>query len=115
MTLVPDGAPANVTARNLSSTELFVEWDRLPEKYLHGVLLGYQMNLTRVATNVTEVVKILPNVTSHRFSGLVMYNCYVISIAAINEIGIGVVSQGVILWTDEGGKVFCLFSSFSSE
>lgn len=112
MTLVPDGAPANVTARNLSSTEVFVEWDRLPEKYLHGVLLGYQMNLTRVATNVTEVVKILPNVTSHRFSGLVMYNCYVISIAAINEIGIGVVSQSVIVWTDEGGRFSVCFLHF---
>ena len=109
MTSVPDGAPAIVSARNLSSTELFVEWERLPEKYLHGVLLGYQMNLTRVATKVTEVIKILPSVTSHRFSGLVIYNCYVISIAAINEIGVGVFSQDVIAWTDEGGKVLCLF------
>ncbi|XP_022795633.1 uncharacterized protein LOC111334203 [Stylophora pistillata] len=99
---VPDGAPAIVSARNLSSTELFVEWERLPEKYLHGVLLGYQMNLTRVGTKVTEVIKILPSVTSHRFSGLVIYNCYVISIAAINEIGVGVFSQDLIAWTDEG-------------
>lgn len=42
--------------------------------------------------NVIEVVKILLNVISYWFFGLVMYNCYVISIVVINEIGIGVVS-----------------------
>ena len=95
-----------MTARNLSSTELLVEWLPLPKQYIHGVLLGYRLNFTRDTTNLTEVISIPPNVTSHHVSGLMMYTCYVINIAGVNEIGVGVPSHDVIAWTDEGGKLF---------
>lgn len=104
--LVPDGAPPNVTARNLSSTELVVEWDPLPTEYTHGDLLRYQMNFTKDETNVTKVLSILPNITKYHVTGLEMYARYVISLAAVNEMGVGVFSDDVIVWTDEGGK-FC--------
>ena len=106
--LVPDGAPPNVTARNLSSTELLVEWNPLPTKYIHGILLGYQMKFTRDKTNVSKVLNILPNITKYHVTGLERYTRYVISLAAVNEVGVGVYSDDVIVWTDEGGKLLCL-------
>jgi len=83
----------------------------LPAKYIHGVLLGYQMNLTRDNKNVTKVLNILPNVTNYHVTGLERYARYVISLAAVNEVGVGVYSDDVIVWTDEGGKLFSIFLS----
>ena len=97
-----------MTARNLSSTELLVEWNPLPTKYIHGILLGYQMKFTRDKTNVTKVLNILPNITKYHVTGLERYARYVISLAAVNEVGVGVYSDDVIVWTDEGGKLLCL-------
>lgn len=111
--LVPDGAPPNVTARNLSSTELLVEWNPLPENYIHGALLGYQMKFTRDETNVTKVLNILPNITNYHVTGLERYARYVISLAAVNEVGVGVYSDDVIVWTDEGGKLCLILSIFA--
>ena len=108
MFLVPDGAPPNVTARNLSATELLVEWEPLPEKYLHGVLVGYCINITSGKTNLTKILNIPPNATNHRIMGLEKYTRYVISIAAINDIGMGVYSDDVTVWTEEDGKVVCM-------
>lgn len=101
---VPDGAPPNVTARNLSSTELLVKWDPLPTKYIHGVLLSYQMNFTKDKANFTKVIHIPPNVTNHHVTGLDRYTRYVISLAAVNEVGVGVSSDDVTVWTEEDGK-----------
>jgi len=84
-----------------------VEWYSLPAKYIHGVLVGYQMNFTRDKTNVTKVLNIRPNVTNYHVTGLERYAPYVISLAAVNEVGVGVFSHDVIAWTDEAGK-FCL-------
>ena len=111
--LVPDGAPPNVTARNLSSTELLVEWNPLPENYIHGALLGYQMKFTRDKTNVTKVLNILPNITNYHVTGLERYARYVISLAAVNEVGVGVYSDDVVVWTDEGGKLCLILSIFA--
>ena len=97
-----------MTARNLSSTELLVEWNPLPAKYIHGILLGYQMKFTRDKTNVTKVLNILPNITNYHVTGLERYARYVISLAAVNEVGVGVYSDDVIVWTDEDGKLLCL-------
>ena len=107
---VPDSAPPNVTARNLSSTELLVEWDPLPEIYIHGVLLSYSINLTRDGFNFTKIDDIPPSATSHRITGLEKYARYVISMAAINDVGEGVSSDHLAVWTDEDGKfnlAFC--------
>lgn len=97
-----------MTARNLSSTEILVEWDPLPAKYIHGVLLSYQMRFTKNKANATEIISIPPNMTRHQVTGLEKYSRYVISLAAVNEIGVGVASDEVTVWTEEDGK----FASF---
>lgn len=86
-----------------------MEWGPLPTKYIHGVLLGYEMNFTRDKTNFTKVLNILPNITNYRVTGLERYTRYVISLAAVNEVGVGVFSDDVIVWTDEDGKLILNF------
>ena len=86
-----------------------MEWNPLPAKYIHGVLLSYQMKFTRDETNVTKVLNILPNITNYHVTGLERYARYVISLAAVNEVGVGVYSDDVIVWTDEGGKLCLTF------
>ena len=95
-----------MTAKNLSSTELLVEWDPLPAKFIHGVLLGYSINLTRDETNFTKIASIPPSATSHRITGLKKYTRYIINMAAVNEVGKGVSSDDVIVWTEEDGESF---------
>ena len=102
--LVPDSAPSNVNARNLSSTELLVQWDPLAEKFIHGVLVAYSINITRDGLNFTKINDISPLATSYRITDLRKYTRYVISVAAINEVGEGISSDHVIVWTDEDGK-----------
>ena len=97
-----------MTARNLSSTEILVEWDPLPEKFIHGILLGYIINFARDGINLTRIVNIPPSATSHRITALRKYTRYVINIAAINDVGEGVSSDDVIVWTEEDGKWFYL-------
>lgn len=95
-----------MTARNLSSTELLVEWDPLPAIFIHGDLLGYSINLTRDGTNFTKIANIPPSATSYRITGLKKYTSYIINMAAVNEVGKGVSSDDVIVWTEEDGKSF---------
>lgn len=97
-----------MTARNLSSTELLVEWDPLPAKFIHGVLLGYRIKLTRNGINFTKIVNISPSATSHHITGLKRYTRYVLNIAAINDVGEGVSSNSVTVWTEEDG-IFIVF------
>ena len=62
------------------------------------------MKFTRDKTNSTKVLNIPPNITNYHVTGLERYTRYVISLAAVNEVGVGVYSDDVIAWTDEGGK-----------
>ena len=52
----------------------------------------------------TKIANIPPYATSHRIPGLKGYTRYVINVAAVNEIGVGVSSDDVIVWTEEDGK-----------
>ena len=86
-----------------------MEWDPLPKKYIHGALLNYQMNFTRAEANFTKVIIIPPDVINHHVTGLMKYTRYVISLAAVNEIGLGVSSDDVIVWTEEDGMLYFIF------
>ncbi|KAJ7390412.1 hypothetical protein OS493_025669 [Desmophyllum pertusum] len=59
------------------------------------------MNFTRAEANFTKVIIIPPDVINHHVTGLMKYTRYVISLAAVNEIGLGVSSDDVIVWTEE--------------
>ena len=105
---VPDRAPSNVSARNLSATELLVEWKPLPKESYHSVLLSYRINISTSEINFTRIINVSPNTTNHRITGLDTYTRYVVSVAAVNDDGQGVYSDDVIVWTEEGGKLIFL-------
>ena len=60
----------------------------------------------------TKIANIPPYATSHRIAGLKGYTRYVINMAAVNEIGVGVSSDDVTVWTEEDGKFFIDFILF---
>ncbi|XP_073231551.1 neural cell adhesion molecule L1-like, partial [Porites lutea] len=98
----PDRAPSNVSARNLSATELLVKWEPLPKESYHSVLLAYRINISKIEINFTRIINVPPNTTNHRITGLDTYTRYVVSVAAVNDVGQGVYSDDVIVWTEEG-------------
>ena len=106
--LVPDRAPPNVSARNLSATEVLVKWEPLPKESYHSVLLAYRINISTNEINFTRIINVPPNTTNHRVTGLDTYTRYVVSVAAVNDVGQGVYSDDVIVWTEEGGKLIFL-------
>lgn len=105
---VPDRAPSNVSARNLSATEVLVEWKPLPKESYHSVLLSYRINISTSEINFTRIINVSPNKTNHRITGLDTYTRYVVIVAAVNDVGQGVYSDDVIVWTEEGGKLIFL-------
>ena len=66
--------------------------------------MAYNINIARDGLNFTKIDDICPLATSHRITDLRKYTRYVISMAAINEVGEGISSDHVIVWTDEDGK-----------
>lgn len=97
-----------MSARNLSATELLVEWKPLPKECYHSVLLSYRINISTSEINFTRIINVSPNTTNHRITGLDTYTRYVVSVAAVNDVGQGVYSDDVIVWTEEGGKLIFL-------
>lgn len=87
-----------------------MKWDPLPARYIHGVLLSYQMNFTKDKTNFTKEISIPPNVTKHHVTGLERYTRYIVSMAAVNDVGVGVYSNDVTAWTGEDGKLCYIFN-----
>lgn len=63
------------------------------------------MKFIRDKINVIKVLNILLNIINYYVIGLERYVCYVIFLVVVNEMGVGVYSDDVVVWIDEGGKL----------
>ena len=91
-----------VTGFNISATAVNVSWSLIPEKYRHGIIIGYRVYYQdeyRHSESVT--VPASPrNVILNDFFSHTLYN---ISVAGITKAGEGWNKTSVSIYTNTGG------------
>ena len=103
MSPAPGEPPQNVTAYNVSSTSLHVEWKEVKKTSRNGIILGYLIKYKKsngkyLLKNITSPTKLHTVI-----SGLSVWTEYSVSVAAYTKVGLGP-SANVTVSTDEGSK-----------
>ncbi|KAJ7365081.1 hypothetical protein OS493_007727 [Desmophyllum pertusum] len=101
---VPDAPPASLTAWNLSSTSLHVQWNPIPFGYRHGNILRYKVEIkpdeqTRLGHKAIHYTES----RSLTISGLQKYNKYEIRVSGLTRRGEGP-ARLLTVQTDEDGE-----------
>lgn len=110
----PAGAPLNLSARPLSSTEILVSWLPPLTELRHGEIQGYNIGFKTSSTTTTSTINY--NFTSVSGDGdegtgellltnLMKYTRYTIVIQAFNQVGSGPLSEPTTAQTLEDGKM----------
>ena len=104
---VPSQPPTFLSLYNTSSTSLRVTWLAIPVRYVHGVLLGYRvlyrsLNVTKEKYEFKEVEPASLEVV---LTGLFKYMDYGIRVLGFTKVGLGTVSNEVIVKTDQDGRI----------
>lgn len=100
--------PRIISVYNTSSTTLEVTWHPIPEQYHFGQLLGYRIfykDTTTTNTSDYESLDVGPDAQEVDITGLNKYRNYVVQVAGFNRKGEGKPSKGIIVSTDEDGKI----------
>ena len=102
----PSGYPPNVVPTTISSTEILVSWDEVPEIDQNGVIILYDVQYEPLMTFGGELMTMTMNTsnTSIVLGGLQEYVQYNISVRAYTSVGPGPFSPGVDNRTFEDGK-----------
>ena len=101
----PDGAPQNVTAIDISSTEVEVSWEKVPAIDENGIITVYEVQYEPLQTFGDQISTNTTNTTylNKTLTGLQEYVEYNISVRAYTSVGPGPYSDPVIERTLEDG------------
>ena len=105
----PSMAPLDVTASNRSSTAIYVGWSPIPQQFIHGILMGYQLHYINTnSEGFGDVSKGVHTIETGRTSaliqGLLKFTNYRIQVSAFTVKGDGPRSDVVVVKTEEDGK-----------
>ena len=102
----PSGYPQNVVPTTISSTEILVSWDEVPEIDQNGVIILYDVQYEPLMTFGGELMTMTMNTsnTSIVLGELQEYVEYNISVRAYTSVGPGPFSPGMDNRTFEDGK-----------
>ncbi|XP_065064517.1 neogenin-like [Rhopilema esculentum] len=97
---VPSAAPANVTARNTSSSSIQVSWNDVPSDHQNGIITGYKVYIKKAIGNNPWTSY---EVTGKSFtkSGLDFWTFYDVKVSAKTSVGEGTISNVTKARTDE--------------
>ena len=103
---VPDGPPRDVNTTALSSTELHVSWNEVPEIDRNGIITMYEVMYEPLMTfdGQLQTLNVTTNSTSINLNGLQEYVNYNISVRAYTSEGPGNYSEEVTTRTLEDGN-----------
>ena len=103
---VPNAPPANVIGKDVTSTNIFVQWDEVPANNQNGVIVNYTVTYTELpianGSSTAEVV-IAPK-RNATLTGLKKFTNYRVTVFASTAKGGGNRSDPIIVITDEDGK-----------
>lgn len=90
-----------------SSTSIRVHWEPIPQQYVHGRLLGYQVEYCRVepgCLNTWKTITVGANDHAATITGLKKHGAYVFQVGAFTRKGRGTLSKASKIRTDEDGS-----------
>ncbi|XP_068231636.1 uncharacterized protein [Palaemon carinicauda] len=101
---VPEDAPTEVEAIDADATEVVLTWDPVDEDSVHGLLLGYQIELWEADEDENDAQKILTTGPASRvdLTDLNPFTEYNARISAVNSAFTGPASSQVSFKTAEG-------------
>ena len=100
---MPSAAPANITAKNTSSSSISVIWDDVPVEDQNGIITGYRVYLKKVGSPGEWMVEDR-NEKTYSKSGLALWAFYHVKISAKTSVGEGTPSAPFRVRTDEDGE-----------
>ena len=97
--------PQNVTARNLSSTSIEVEWS--PPDTPQGIITSYSVTyyITSDGEGSSEPVMTDGNTINQSIQGLMKFTEYSVYVEASTSVGVGDRSEVATVVTDEDGEL----------
>ena len=101
--LVPSAPATNPAGTVTSSTSIFLEWDPPDVSDQNGVIIGYVVNVTVIATG--EMFQLTTTSTNLPLDSLQPFTTYVCRIAARTVVGIGPYSIAVVATTEQAGEL----------
>ena len=105
---IPTCPPHNVTLENITSTSVLLTWDELPQHCSNGIIIGFNISLTRMRYGTTEHIHTMLNMSE--LQNLASYEYYCMQVSASTQVGIGPFSEPICVYTNEGSKYFQHFS-----
>ena len=103
----------NVTGQALTSTSLFVSWSPVPLEHRSGIILGYNLSYWKANDSSNTNVTLTTDKEEIEIDGLEKFTPYMVAVSAFNQIGVGVFSDPIQIWTSEDGKHRKIYRSFN--
>lgn len=104
-------APIKITASNISSTTILLQWQTIPLNFSNGGILEYRITYIEVEGNDRKVKqkglweKIVDGQkTMAHVTGLKKFTQYQFRMAGVNQRGVGVDSMPITASTDQDSK-----------
>ncbi|XP_054261356.1 protein sidekick-like [Macrosteles quadrilineatus] len=101
----PSGPPIGFAGSARSSSEIITQWQPPIEEHRNGQILGYVIRYRLYGYNESPWnIRNITNEAQHNYlvQGLITWKDYVLQIAAYNNKGVGVYSDGIRIKTKEG-------------
>ncbi|XP_063972668.1 protein sidekick isoform X2 [Diachasmimorpha longicaudata] len=102
----PSGPPVGLVGSARSDSEIITQWQPPLEEHRNGHILGYILRY-RLHGYYNQSPWIIHNITNeaqknYLISDLITWKDYIVQIAAYNDKGVGVFTEGLIIKTKEG-------------
>lgn len=104
-TIAPSGPPVGFVGSARSSSEIITQWQLPLEEYRNGHILGYVLRYRLYGYNDNPWT--IQNITNeaqknYLITDLITWKDYIVQIAAYNDKGVGVFTEGLKIKTKEG-------------
>lgn len=105
ITVAPSGPPVGFVGSARSSSEIITQWQLPLEEYRNGHILGYVLRYRLYGYNDNPWT--IQNITNeaqknYLITDLITWKDYIVQIAAYNDKGVGVFTEGLKIKTKEG-------------
>lgn len=109
--LAPSGPPSGFVGSARSSSEIITQWQLPAEEHRNGHILGFILRYKLYGYNVTPwTIQNITNQEQRNFliTDLITWKDYDVQIAAYNDKGVGIFTEGLKIKTKEGGEFLFL-------
>ena len=95
MNTVPSAAPTSVSVSKVTSSSITVQWEEVPCIHHNGNITGYLVQYGVVGSDSTQNMCV--SETNTTIFNLIESTTYTIKVAAVNDVGIGVYTEPMMI------------------